>query len=235
MPRKFHWASWALMLVFLTSLALAQEGKQDKKKDKDAPDSKEKAADKMIAAGEVSGKIVAWEGSQRYLTLEVPVRYQVLDQGAVNQLANLQNQLIQASRDTDARNRARRVAELQVQILQQQARLYTTKEEKVRLELQAADDMKVRLSQPPTGFDDKGNPKKYTQKELTELKGPDPKLPGYLGELSDVGQDKVATVTLAKKRDTKSTAKGKEKDDDPAAGRRLLITMIVLYPEPPKK
>src|SRR5206468_1383639 len=48
------------------------------------------------------------------------------------------------------------------------------------VELQAADDIKVRIPKPPPAFDDKGRPKKYSEKELRELKGPG-NLPGYTG------------------------------------------------------
>jgi hypothetical protein len=39
-------------------------------------------------------------------------------------------------------------------------------------ELPAADDLKVRVLYPPPATDERGNPKKYTSKELKALKGP---------------------------------------------------------------
>jgi hypothetical protein len=39
-------------------------------------------------------------------------------------------------------------------------------------ELPAADDLKVRVLYPPPATDEKGNPKRYTAKELKALKGP---------------------------------------------------------------
>ncbi len=39
-------------------------------------------------------------------------------------------------------------------------------------DLPAADDVKVRLPSPPPATDEKGNPKRYTAKELKALKGP---------------------------------------------------------------
>ena len=39
-------------------------------------------------------------------------------------------------------------------------------------DLPVADDVKVRLPSPPPATDEKGNPKRYTAKELKALKGP---------------------------------------------------------------
>jgi hypothetical protein len=59
----------------------------------------------------------------------------------------------------------------------------------------------VRLARPPEQFDDKGKVKRYTAKELKELKGPDPKLPGYQATFSDVREGQIVTVNLVKKKD----------------------------------
>src|SRR5262249_19749027 len=53
-------------------------------------------------------------------------------------------------------------------------------------ELDQTGDMVVRLLNPPVQYDDKGFPKKYTAAELKELKGDNPKLPGYQGDTSDL-------------------------------------------------
>ena len=71
--------------------------------------------------------------------------------------------------------------------------LWTIKEVKQDVKAVPADDMKVRLLRPPEAYDDKGNPKKYTDKELKELKGPD-KLPGYTGTLEDVKTNQLVLV-----------------------------------------
>lgn len=67
------------------------------------------------------------------------------------------------------------------------------------VELPLTDDLKVRRQSPPQGFDDKGRPKKYTPKELDEMRGPDKKLPGYTAELTDLKPGQVVTVQLVKK------------------------------------
>ena len=69
------------------------------------------------------------------------------------------------------------------------------KEETKTVELQVGDDMKVRLNDPPVGFDEKGTAKKYTAKELRELKG-DSKLPGFPADLSNLAYDQMLRVQL---------------------------------------
>src|SRR4051794_16150552 len=65
------------------------------------------------------------------------------------------------------------------------------------IDMQASDHVTVRLQNPPVDYDDKGNPKKYTKEELKELKGPDPKLPGYTGDYSYLKKGQVITVYLS--------------------------------------
>src|SRR5207244_3200625 len=77
--------------------------------------------------------------------------------------------------------------------------LYQVKEIKKDIELRAADEMKVRVLNPPVDYDDKGRPKKYTAKELKELKGPDTSLPGYAGDLESLRPNQVVKVYLKKK------------------------------------
>src|SRR5215470_4755 len=54
------------------------------------------------------------------------------------------------------------------------------------VELQAIDDVVVRTARPREQVDDKGKVKRLTRAELKELKGPDPKLPGYKAEFGDL-------------------------------------------------
>jgi hypothetical protein len=66
------------------------------------------------------------------------------------------------------------------------------------------DDVKVRTKNPPVAYDDKGNKKKYTAKELKELKG-DSKLPGYSAEFNDLKQNQVVEVSLVRKKNDKGS------------------------------
>ena len=71
------------------------------------------------------------------------------------------------------------------------------------VKVMTTDDVKVRTKNPPVQYDDKGNKKKYTAKELKELKGNDPKLPGYTAEFNDLKQNQVVEVSLVRKKGDK--------------------------------
>jgi hypothetical protein len=70
------------------------------------------------------------------------------------------------------------------------------------VKVMSTDDVKVRTKNPPVAYDDKGNKKKYTPKELKELKG-DSKLPGYSAEFSDLKQNQIVEVSLVRKKGDK--------------------------------
>jgi hypothetical protein len=114
----------------------------------------------------------------------------------------------------------------------------------VDVELQPTDDMKVRTLQLPLDFDEKGRPKKYSSKELKELKGPDPKLPGYTADFDSLKQDQIVKVFLARKKSAKPSPrpqaprkKGKEDNADAADAKvdnRPEVTMVLILAEPRK-
>jgi hypothetical protein len=114
----------------------------------------------------------------------------------------------------------------------------------IDIELQPTDDMKVRTFQLPPDFDEKGRPKKYSAKELKELKGPDPKLPGYTADFDSLKADQIVKVFLARKKGAKASPrpqaprkKGKEDNADAAdakADNRPEVTMVLILAEPRK-
>jgi hypothetical protein len=125
---------------------------------------------------------------------------------------------------------------LQVQEPTLNAQLQVTMQAK-DYELQTTEDLKVRLSRPPAQFDDKGKVKKYTAKELREMRGPDHKLPGYTGEFSDLQTEQVVQVTLVRPKGEKPVrpvAKPKKKDSDADWGKNdlPLVSMIVVVADP---
>ena len=81
------------------------------------------------------------------------------------------------------------------------------------------DDVKIRTKNPPVAYDDKGNKKKYTAKELKELKGDDPKLPGYTAEFNDLKQNQVVEVSLVRKKSDKG-------------GKQPLASVILIIVQP---
>jgi hypothetical protein len=210
----------------------------DKDPDKDKPDSKEikEAKDKLVSAGKITGKLTRVDGSQKYLTVQVTLKVAELKHDAPQHLVNLQRQLAEAGLIRNPVQRQQRIAEIQGQITRYQTTgMYTTKDQQQKFELQATDDVKVRMQNPPVDFDDSGKPKKYTAKELKELKGPDPKLPGYTADFDSLKQDMTVDVYVAKpKSTTKSKSADKDKDKDASSGDTLRATMIVILSDPSK-
>lgn len=82
---------------------------------------------------------------------------------------------------------------------------------------------KVRMSEEPLQFDEKGNRKKYTAEELKEFKGDTPeeqKMVGFKADFADLRVGDNAKVTLSywrantKKKDTESPGEKEKKDAD---------------------
>ena len=199
------------------------------KPDKDKPVKPDKAApkEKLVFGNKVTGKITHWDANQQSMTVQVTIPYKALNEGAARQLAQLQVQFYQARTLQDRFN-------IQQQMLQQQAILYQIKEEKRDVDVQTAKDLKIRLHSPPTTFDEKGRAKKPTKKELDELKGPDPRLPGYLGDLKDIRQDSYVTIFFAPRKKTTNSVGGKPAktdEDKPTVDSRPEILMILIYPD----
>lgn len=104
------------------------------------------------------------------------------------------------------------------------------------VELQAADDLKIRVLQPPPDFDEKGRPKRYTKKELDELRGPDKKLPGYQADFDSLKPEQIVRVTVVRKKGVPQAPaprpRKKDKDNDPPEPDRPLVSLIVILSEP---
>jgi hypothetical protein len=73
------------------------------------------------------------------------------------------------------------------------------------MKVMTVDEVKVRTKNPPVAYDDKGNKKKYTQKELQELRGSDKKLPGYTAGFEDLKTNQYVQVTLVRKKSDKNS------------------------------
>jgi len=101
--------------------------------------------------------------------------------------------------------------------------------------------MKVRTLQLPIDFDEKGKPKRYSAQELKDLKGPDPKLPGYTADFDSLKPEQVVKVYLARKKGAKAAplqqpGKKKGKDDNAEAAdarteNRPEVTMVLILAE----
>jgi hypothetical protein len=207
MLRTVGWmAVLCLPVLLLAGPALAQ-----KEKDKDKDPDKEKAT-QWVKLGKVVAKVSAVYEDKRKLRLQVPI--QEIDPGQLQALVNAKAALARA-RDVNAARSA------QQQIQQAQARLYKTTYKDV--EVQAIDDVVVRLATPKLEYDDKGRPKKLTKEELKEAKGEGElaKLPGYKAEFSDIQTDQIVQITVVRKKGAPApkpkappVKKGKGKDMD---------------------
>ncbi len=103
-----------------------------------------------------------------------------------------------------------------------------TKDQEV--EWTAADDVKVRMANPPPQFDDKGRLKRYTAKELRELRG---KEKYYPAEFSDLKAGQIVQVTLLQKKAAPRPPKrGKDAAGEPSADNLPKISFILILVEP---
>ena len=231
----------ALLLAFATAWALPVGG-ADKKDDKNPADVVD--ADKL-PPGQFTGKLKTVPGSDGALV--VTVEYQHLELKNPNQLprnpnkqmqnllrdqqhiAQLQQQVANAS---TARQQTKAMQQLQQAMNQAQNHLalaqltpqqspFNVKTDHKDITFHAAEEVKVRFNSPPTAFDDKGNPKKYTADELKELKGTgdDAKLVGYAGtvEKLTVGMPVRVTTILNKPKKEEKKPEEKKADDDKKA------------------
>jgi hypothetical protein len=213
-----RWAAYLLLAAIVLPLLAADDKKPDDKKpatDSKSDDKKtdEKKTDvkktdvkkvleknvnteKSIRAGELRGKIVAVIESKKSLRLSIPLQVPRINAGELRAAANDEvNYKLQLARG-NASAAAQHLYNMQIH----QARSVTVHTEYKEIELQTIEDVKIRLANPAPDYDDKGKPVRPSAKKLKELKGPDPKLPGYTGEFSNLAGEQVVTVTLVKKK-----------------------------------
>lgn len=196
-------------------------------------DDKDGNSEKMIAAGMVVGKITNVYEGQKKLRIQIAMTVPKFNQGAANALAQAQLRYQQAMAkrpvDINGMNAA------QLDMARQQAMLYTLERKTQDIDVQTTDEVVVRSENPPEQFDDKGKLKKYTKKELDELRGDNKKLPGYKAEFSDLQTDFIVKIQLVKKKDApKPMPKPKDKDADlnVLADNEPLASMIVILLNP---
>jgi hypothetical protein len=240
-----------LSATLLTALAVAvplrADDKDKKAKEGDKP-AAEKPPDKFVPLGSLVGVVQSTGGSAGGLTLRVTFRYlEPNPQAQQNYLRQAQQLMARQQQILMNRNPAQRQQQM-VQLVRDAERLQLSQKDLFRvksvdknIEVEVAEETKVRSAQPPQAFDDKGRIKRYTAKELRELKGND-KLPGFPAELADVqvGQTvlvKVARPKTPKGPDAEPEAKPKGPADRVlmAADPRLVATLIVIAGDPGAK
>ncbi len=246
---------FALSLFLLPALT-AQEKKADKKdvadekketkdekKDPDKPEKKEAAVkekkppeEKLQHGAVVKAKIISMKPDSAHdFTIEWPMP-------DPQKIMNLQmwqtQQMISIMQDRNPVNRTQRMYQFQMQLAQKQANeTYTMKPVDVR----ATDDCKVRIMYPPVQYDDSGNLKKWTKKELDKLRAGS-KLPGYPADFDLLKTGQFVELYLAKphpslpskEKNPKVAAKKKKDEDapDPMEIARPEVVMIVIWAEP---
>jgi hypothetical protein len=104
-------------------------------------------------------------------------------------------------------------------------------------DIAAADDLKVRLPYPPPATDERGNPKKYTTKELKALKGPGNEW-GYTADFDSLKQGQTVRFYLkwpkpaAKPPARKPNA---TKEAESAEAAKPVIATIHIVAQPPQQ
>ena len=228
-------AALALALCVVPAFAADDKDKKDPAPDakKDADKDTTPPAEKPIKLGVVAGKLVEVNESAKSLKVEVTTEVQKPNLGEIQAMQNCEVQLAQAA----ARRDYNGMASLQQQILQHKLNSVKIEKQTKNMDYTTTEDVKVRLTDPPVAYDDKGNLKKYTHKELEALKGdpkdPDYKLPGYPGAFSDLRQGSMVRVTLVKKREAPHTGpKAKDADPDVKQDNLPEASMIEILPDP---
>lgn len=213
--------SFVIMLVLCLGMGTIF-GQDKDKKDKDKDAEKQAANDtgtkeKWNFFSQIT--VVLKEVRETDKSVVISIQNQVMN-------PNAQMQISQASMTMRQANTPQARAQAQRALMVAQRAMYTIRMEDV--ELLMKDDVKIRQLTPPEAFDDKGNKKKYTTKELKELKGDDAKSPGYPAEYSDLVNQSIVTLTLMIKPQ-KAAGGGKAtglvgvaaKNDDPDVAREL--------------
>jgi hypothetical protein len=240
-----RWTSWGAALLLVVLLAVRGSAQDKDNKDakdapkkadaKDAPDpkdapkkpdpkmpapKKEDAEKKLTKTGTISGELVHIEPGKQQFRVKVTYQYTEVNQGEVQayqqELYNAQVAL--AKRDYNgARNH-------QQSALQHQAKIYSLKSNSKEYSVEGTADLKVRLSKPKATFDDMGNIKVPTEKEIAAMRGKDK---FFDGEFSDLTVGSFIQVTLILPK-----VGPKKKDDLDVKETQLEATKIVLVKEP---
>lgn len=173
---------------------------------------------KMTKAGQVIGTVTSVGVSNKTLRLKVTQTTRKLDAGQYRAMLQAKQEMARARFQRNPQQRARQLLQAQRKYAQAQARLYKVETKSQDVDLDAVDDVKVRLNEPPAQFDDKGNIVKLTKAQKAKLRreGPDPKLPGFAGSFSDLKEGQIVKVQLVRKKGRPRIRPGGRKVDQDA-------------------
>ncbi|MBM3996723.1 MAG: hypothetical protein FJ303_21595 [Planctomycetes bacterium] len=240
----------ALLIAFVAALCLilpltAADAKKDvdkkdaekKETDKKDPEKKEeKKKEKLVFGAKFVTKIVNIKGetNREYIveTQEIdPAKVQANQTWAVQRQQQLAQQYAQALQQKDFKARAQALANYQrdsqnyqFELAKRATQIYSTKNAEIR----AAENARVRSNILPIEFDDTGNQKKFTAKEI-EARKDKIGLPGHFpSEFDAIKPGQFVEVYMTK---IAPPAKGKKKDDDEPGVRdrsREFVLIVIL-------
>jgi hypothetical protein len=228
----------ALATFIAVPLGAADDKKDTKSQDttkslKDAPEPEVKSSSKgkWIPVGDLVGTLKQADGNSltlhvQYQEIQPDVGAQVRDAkisaNLQRQLASLQRQLIAAQK---IKNPAQRAARIQRILASAEARSamaaagaaapFKIINKQKDIDVSLAQEVVVRVKDPPAEFDDKGEVKKYTAEELKKLKGPG-NYWGYPADLDAVGMGQMVRVFVYVQQ--KPQNKGKPTTTTPSPG-----------------
>ncbi len=217
LPGALVFLALALPLVAADEKIEKSEKSSEKTTDKQPPAEK---TERLVQLGTILGTLDAVNETDG----EIAVRYVVrLLEPNVAAQADYLRQAQQLAQRQQAIMRNRNPAQRQQQFAQlyrdamalqaKEANLFKIKEVQQKIVLRLEDDSKIRTAMPPEVFDDKGNIKRYTAKELKELKGAS-KLPGYQAERDSLEKGRAVLVQVGVKIKLRPKGKGKGKGKD---------------------
>lgn len=214
-----------------------------KKTDDPKKDDEKEKKDKLLPAGTLQGKITKYDADKLTMTVEVTFYYQKPNPGEYQGMIDAQNRYYQAlsKRPADFNGARQAINDYNTH----QAKLYSMEKKMQNLDLQIMDDAKIRVAVPAVAFDDDGKQKKYTRKELDEMKGPDKKLPGYTADIGQIATGVQVQLSLVKKKDAKPVrpvtpppgggiGNPKPKDvvgEDVLSDHLPLVSVVVILPQ----
>jgi hypothetical protein len=222
----------ALVLLLHPALTAQEEKKEkdtEKKEEKTTPEKKkEPAEEKLIYSSKVGPvKLVRVEGSEYAIDVPLPdpIKIQQVELWKVQQLYNINQQ----------RNPQQATIQMAQYHMQLQQKLNNGETTTIKtFEVKAGEGMKVRLNFPPVQYDDQGNLKKYTNKQLAALRGKS-KWPGYYpGEVEMLKVGQMVEVYFAKSAApiTKPGPRKKGDVEEPVVGQKPEVVLFVVLMEP---
>ncbi len=247
--------SFLALVLFLLPVLTAQEEKKDdkktevkkdaekkdpEKKDSEKPEKgteekkKEPTDEKFVYGLRLSPvKLLKADGGEYTIEVQVPDAQKIYDMEVwkAGQIQNL-------ARQTNPQQYAQQYAQYQLQLAQ---KVITSPK---AVDIKAGEGMKVRMMYPPLIYDDQGVLKRYTQKQLTALKGTNKgKWPGtYPGEVDMLKPGQIVEVYISKSSmpmPVKASKLKKRADIEAeaaaAATTKMEAMLIVVLQEPLKQ